>query len=131
MLSLVILFIIGVVFAIRKWKKKKYWYCNVILYLCMWIIVILSGSEYMLFLVVQQNDTGYLQQQVDTLTEENKQMENWIEIIEDELSDKPQLLEYVEAHLNEEIASNDEEIRKYVILQKDRVPLYRWLLYFG
>ena len=84
----------------------------------------------MLFTVVNQNDTGYLQQQVDTLTEVNKQMENWIEIIENELSDNPELLNHVEEYLNEEINSNNEEISRCIGLQKDRVIPYRWWLYF-
>lgn len=132
MLSLVlILCVIGVGVSIRKWRKHEFWYYKVILLVCVWMGAILIVSEIMLSVVVQQNDTDHLQQQVDTLTEVNKQMENWVEIIEDELSDNPQLLEHVEEHLNEEIASNNEEIRRCKGLQEDRVPLYRWLLYFG
>lgn len=131
MLSLVIiLYVIGMVFAMRKWQKHKLWYCKILLGSGIIVLPFLIVTWFAMFTVVNQNDTGYLQQQVDTLTEVNKQMENWIEIIENELSDNPELLNHVGEYLNEEINSNNEEISRCIGLQKDRVIPYRWWLYF-
>lgn len=57
-------------------------------------------------------------------------MENSIEIIDDELSDNPELLNHVKEYLNEEIISNNKKISQYTGLQEDRVIPYRWLIYF-
>lgn len=132
MLSLVIiLYVIGIVFASRKGQKNKLWYCKILLGSVIIVLPLLIVTWLAMFIVVNQNDTGYLQQQVDTLTEVNKQMENWVEIIEDELSDQPELLNHIEEYLNEEINSNNEEISRCIGLQENRVKPYRWLLYFG
>ena len=131
MLSLIIiLYGIGMMFAMRKWKKCNLWYCKILLrsYKIVFPFLIITWSA--LFTVVNQIDTAYSQQQIDTLTEVNKQMENLIEIIKDELSDNPELLNHVEEYLNEEINSNNEEISRCIGLQKDRVIPYRWWLYF-
>lgn len=131
MLSLVlILFVIGMVIAMRKWQKRKLWYCKIFLGSSIIVLPFLIVTWFAMFTVVNQNDTGYLQQQVDTLTEVNKQMENWIEVIENELSDNPELLNHVEEYLNAEINSNNEEINRCIGLQEDRVIPYRWLIYF-
>lgn len=132
MLSLVlILCVIGVVFAGRRCWKKKTWYYLAIIYVCIVLGMFVFVSELVMFFIVRQEDTGYLQQQVETLTEVKSQMDKWIEIVKDELSDNPELLNHVEAHLKEDIDSNDEEIQRCNGLREERVPLYRWLLYFG
>lgn len=131
MLSLlIILYVIGMVFAMRNWQKHKLWYCKIFSGSGIIVLPYLIVIWFAMFKVVNQNDTGYLQQQVDTLTEVNKQMENWIKIIEDELSDNPELLNHVAEYLNEEIDSNNEEISRCISLQENRVRPYRWWLYF-
>lgn len=132
MLSLVfILCLIGLPFSIRKWNKHKRCYYRITVDLCIVVSIFLIPTLLAMFTVVNQNDTGYLNQQIDTLTEVNKQIEDWIEIIKNDLSDNPQLSSHVQEYLNGEISSNNEEINRCMGLQKNRVKLYRWLLYFG
>ena len=129
MLVLVLtLCVIGVVFAIRNAKKHKR--CSQIIFIVCLIIGLFTWSFMAsIFGIVNQDDEGYYQKQIDTLTEVNKQMEKWIETIEIELSNDPQLLNYVEEYLNKEISSNEKEISKCSILQ-EKSDLYRWLIYF-
>lgn len=128
MLSLLlILYVIVIIITLWKCQKRKV-RCTKLLVWVFIVLLFLIFTWFAMFKVVKQNDTGYFQQRIDTLTEVNKQMENWIEIIEDELSDNPELLNYVKEHLNGEINSNDEEISGCIRLQDDRT--YRWWIYF-
>lgn len=130
-LSLVlILYVIGIVFLKRKWQKRKLWYWRIFLGSCICVLPYLIIAWFTMFTVVNQNGTGYLQQQIDTLTEVNKQKENRIEIIRNELSDNPELLNHVERYLNAEINSNNKKINRCIEFQENRVKIYRWLIYF-
>ena len=125
MLSLVlILCVIVIFFAIRK--KKKY-----LTSIGLFVSFCIFSSVFPMFVVVNQNDTGYLQRQIDTLTTVNLNMEDWIETLENSLSDNPPLLNHLKDYINKEIDSNNAEIIRCKNLQENRVEKYRWLLYFG
>lgn len=113
-------------FGMQK-KHKRFSY--IIAILCAIIGLFAYTSEVVMFSVVRLNDTGYYQQRITTLTEVNKQMESLMETVKIELSDNPELQNYVEQYLKEEISSNNEEISSDSTLQ-ERADFYRWLLYF-
>ena len=124
MLSLVLIVCTVILFfTIRKRK----WYNSVISFLFFFLLM----TECALGSVVYQNDTGYLQQQIDTLTTVNTEIEIWKETLDETLSDNPKLLNHLKDYLNEEIESNNTEILRCKNLQENRVKKYRWLLYFG
>lgn len=133
MLCLVcVLCAIGLVFTKRYWMKRnhKKWLCKLVILLCGFVLLISSMFLPTMIFLVRSNDTGALQKEIDTLTEVNKQMESWIEIVENQLSDNPQLLNQVKEYFNKEISSNREEIERCIFFQEVRVPQSRWLLYF-
>lgn len=133
MLCLVcVLCAIGLAVAIwyRKKYKRKIWLCKTVIVVCGLVMVCSYSFLIQMLFDVIKNDAGYFQQQIDTLTELNEQMESWLEIVEDKLSDNPQLLNHLKEYLNEEISSNNEEIEICIFKQEVRVPQYRWLLYF-
>ena len=102
---------------------KKFLICSIFIAFFSFFILIAILS------IIYENGIGHSQHQVDTLTEVNKQLENLMETIEDELSDNPELLNNVKEYLNMEINSNNTEIDICSgLLEKDR--LYRWLIFF-
>lgn len=132
MLSLVlVLCVIGMIFTGRKLRRRtNLWYHKLVFEACTIVLLFIIFMCSLMFILVRQNDTGLIQQQIDTLTEANEQMENWTEIIENKLSDNPELLTYLEEYLNKNISYNNEEISRYKALQKDRVEQCRFLIYF-
>ncbi len=123
---------IGLVFAIqyRKKSKRKILLCKAVILVCGLVLFISAMFLPTMILLVKSNDTGALQQQIDTLTKVNKQLESWVEIVENQLSDNPQLLDNVKEYFNKEISSNREEIERCIFYQEVTVPQSRWLLYF-
>lgn len=134
MLSLVVILLISgmiVVGIIGKNKKWSYSKKMSIMTLLGFTLFISAFSLYPISLVIYQNDTGYLQNRVDTLTQVNGQMQEWKKEISEELNNNPELLNYVNEYIDRNIKENNDEIIRCSGLQEDRVPLYRWLLYFG
>lgn len=112
MLGLVLM----VLFLIAMVCKKKYSWYKVILTICMYIFVI----QCVLLLAVVRNDNGYVQQQIDLVIEENCELERL-----------EKMTEYtkIQAYLRARIEYNEKELKKCFKFQ-ERVPFYRWLLYF-
>ena len=98
-------------------------------FLCAVILVFEIPTVSAMYTVVRQNDTGYLENQIYILTEQNKYKEKMIEKAKDKLQDEPEMLNYIVSKYNGEITSANEEIQRCMRL-KNRVDLYRWLLYF-
>lgn len=134
MLSLVTILVIsgmivvGIRAKVKNWSYKK---TMTLMVLGIYLIIFLMASLYGMFKVIQQNDTGYLQNQVDTLTQANEKLEGWKKEVNEDLNDNPELLNYINNYIENEIEENNKEIIRCSGLQEDRVPLYRWLLYFG
>jgi len=121
------------VYVIRKGKKeKKNWSNQASKVICLggllYILILLSIA---MFSVIQKDYTGYYKSRIETLTQENKQMDKWREIIREGLEEEPELLNYMEEHFAEKMEENAKEIEECMNSQENIVPLYKFLLYFG
>ena len=126
MLSLVIvLYVIGVAFAILKWRKHKV--CKLILGSAILILPNLIVAWIAMNVVVHKNDIGYYKQQIADLTVANEQWEKYLEIARSKLSNDPEVLNYVEECISKEINYNNKQISECIGLQN---TTYRWWIYF-
>lgn len=131
LILLAVLCVGGIKVALYKFEKEpnKRDLCKTIVFLCAVILVFEIPTVSAMYTVVRQNDTGYLENQIYMLTEQNKYKEKMIEKAKDKLQDEPEMLNYIVSKYNEEITFANEEIQRCMRL-KNRVDLYRWLLYF-
>lgn len=125
MLSLiVIIFAVMLLVAMIRNKPKSIilWFFSLFFIWGLWLTM---------FIVIKQNDSGYYKEQVESLTEANKQIKNWLEISKDKLSDNPEFLDYVDKSLRQDLEYNNEEIDRCLLLQNERVEKYRFWIYFN
>lgn len=134
MLSLVvILCIIAIVVAVLKFKKRR-WNINrfvIVLAISVIVLLFLIAFEIPAYQMVKQYDTGYFKSQIESFTQINEKMEEWREEIQKDLANNPELLKCVDRYLEREIQDNRKQIEFYINFQENRIPLYRWCLYFG
>ena len=131
MVSLVVV-VCAIIFVYVIRKGKKSWSNQAAKVICLgallYILILLSIA---MFSVVQNDYTGYYKSRIETLTQENKQMDKWREVIKEGLEEEPELLNYMEEHFAEKMEENAKEIEKCMNSQENAVPLYKFLLYFG
>ena len=96
MVSLVVV-VCAIIFVYVIRKGKKSWSNQAAKVICLgallYILILLSIA---MFSVVQNDYTGYYKSRIETLTQENKQMDKWREVIKEGQEEEPELLNYME-----------------------------------
>ena len=119
---------IGYFFILFKMKKRLKEHEHIFLIICMFMIIFFCfvsfGGMYTAINEVEAYDYEKL---AEKFKEKNEKINEWTELIEDRLSDEPELVEMLKEHLETEKSNLNEEEERMLVLNGKEDTYRRWI----